>query len=335
MMCAMSAPMDEPHPRPPASLVSVVVPLYNEEETLPELYRRLCAVLDDRPFELVLVDDGSCDRTPSMLRELADSDARVRVLVLSRNFGHQAALTAGLEHARGDAVVSLDGDLQDPPEVIPRMLAEWEEGYDVIVGVRHERPGEPRWRLWAIRTFYRLFAKIAQLDAYEGNAGDFRLFDRRALDALNALPERNRYVRGLSTWVGFRHTVVAYERDVRFAGESKYPLRGLLGLAANGVLSFSIVPLRLSAGIGLTFSVLALLAIPVIILLKLLGVYEVPGTASIHILVLFVGGIQLVTLGIIGEYLGRTYDEVKRRPAYLLASDGSARPQPSGSGSSS
>jgi len=330
----MTAQVETPHARSPAQLVSVVVPIFNEEDTLAELYKRICDTFEGRAFELILVDDGSRDGSPRMMRELAETDPRVRVLVLSRNFGHQAALTAGLEHARGDAVVSLDGDLQDPPEVILRMLEQWELGYDVIVGVRHERPGEPRWRLWAIRTFYKLFARIAQLDAYEQNAGDYRMFDRGALAALNALPERNRYVRGLATWVGFRHVTVAYERDVRFAGESKYPFRGLLGLAANGVLSFSVFPLRLAALFGATFSFLALLAIPLIIVLKALGVYEVPGTASIHIPVLFVGGIQLVTLGIIGEYLGRTYDEVKRRPAYLLSSDGTPSPQSEGTTSS-
>lgn len=299
-------------------LLSVVAPVYNEEETLAQFYARVCEVLGDLPFELVLVDDGSTDGTPEMLRDLVESDARVVVLILSRNFGHQAALTAGLEHAQGDAVVSLDADLQDPPEVILTMLERWAEGSDVIVGVRHERPGEPRWRLAAIRVFYALFARIAQLDSYEGNAGDYRLLSRRALDALNALPERNRYVRGLATWIGFRKVTVTYERDVRFAGESKYPFSRLLRLASDGVLAFSLVPLRLAAMLGAVFSVLALLSIPVVVAMRLGGLYVVPGTASIHILVLFLGGVQLITLGIIGEYLGRNFDETKRRPVYLL-----------------
>lgn len=304
-----------------SQLISVVAPLHNEEDTLPEFYRRTAEALGDRRFELVLVDDGSTDRTPEMLRDLVERDDRVRVVVLTRNFGHQPALTAGLEHARGDVIVSLDGDLQDPPEAILEMLAEWERGTDVIVGVRHDRPGEPRWRLAAIRLFYRVFTRIAQLDSYEGNAGDFRMLDRKALDALNALPERNRYPRGLATWIGFRHKTVLYQRDIRYAGESKYPFRRLVGLAANGVLSFSIVPLRVASAIGVFLSGVALLAIPVIFVLRLAGIYAVPGTASIHILVLLIGGIQLVTRGIIGEYLGRTYDEVKRRPTYLVLTE--------------
>jgi dolichol-phosphate mannosyltransferase len=299
-------------------LLSVVVPIYNEEETLLELHARIAQALGELPFELVLVDDGSRDRTPELLTLITARDERVRVIRLSRNFGHQAALTAGLEHARGDAIVSVDGDLQDPPEVILEMLDRWREGYDVITGIRHHRAGEPRWRLAAIRLFYALFARIAQLKEYEGNAGDFRMFSREALDALNSLPERNRYVRGLASWIGFRQTAVVYERDARFAGTSKYPLARLISLAADGVLSFSLVPLRMAALLGAIFSVLALLAVPLVIVLRLTGVYVVPGTASIHILVLFLGGIQLVTLGIIGEYLGRNYDETKRRPLYLV-----------------
>lgn len=325
-----------PRPGRTLRLLSVVVPVFNEQETLREFHRRVGQALGDRPFELIFVDDGSSDATPAILRELVEEDSRVRVLALSRNFGHQAALAAGLDHARGDATVSLDADLQDPPEVILEMLVRWQEGADVVVGVRHHRPGEPRWRLLAIRSFYKLFARIAQLDSYEGNAGDYRLLSRQALDAIKAMPERNRYMRGMATWIGFRRTTVVYERDVRYAGSSKYPLRRLVGLAADGVLSFSIVPLRVAAMLGAVFSVLALLAAPVVLALRLGGLYHVPGTASIHILVLFLGGVQLVTLGIIGEYLGRNYDETKRRPVYLLQQEpGHTRvDQPVGGGSS-
>jgi polyisoprenyl-phosphate glycosyltransferase len=242
----------------------------------------------------------------------------VRPVHLSRNFGHQAAITAGLEAARGDATVTIDADLQDPPEVILRLLEQWEAGADVVHGVRHERRGESRRRLFVIRGFYRVFDRLSGLPNFPGHSGDFRLISRPALDALNALPERNRFVRGLISWVGFRQVSVVYERDARFAGSSKYPLRKLLSLAANGILSFSALPLRAAAWLGLAMSITAFAAIPVVVILRLAGLYEVSGIASIHILVLLVGGIQLLFLGVIGEYLARDYDETKRRPVYIL-----------------
>jgi glycosyltransferase involved in cell wall biosynthesis len=307
-----AAPADDP------ALVSVVAPVYNEIETLPEFHRRVTDALAGRAYELVLVDDGSTDGTGLMLEQIAARDPAVRPVHLSRNFGHQAAITAGLEAARGAAAVTIDADLQDPPEVIPRLLEQWEAGADVVHGVRHERPGESRRRLFVIRAFYRVFDRLSGLPDFPGHSGDFRLISRPALDALNALPERNRFVRGLISWVGFRQMNVVYERDPRFAGSSKYPLRRLLSLAADGILSFSVMPLRLAAWLGLAMSLTAFVAIPVVVILRLAGLYEVSGIASIHILVLLVGGIQLLFLGILGEYLARDYDETKRRPVYIL-----------------
>jgi dolichol-phosphate mannosyltransferase len=300
------------------ALVSVVAPVFNEVDTLPEFHRRVTAALAGHHHELVLVNDGSTDGSGELLERLAAEDPRVRPIHLSRNFGHQAAITAGLEAARGAAAVTIDADLQDPPEVIPRLLEQWSAGADVVHGVRHERRGEPRRRLFLIRAFYRVFDRLSGLSDFPGNSGDFRLISRPALDALNALPERNRFVRGLVSWVGFRQVSVVYEREARYAGRSKYPLRKLLSLAANGILSFSAVPLRVAAWLGLVMSLTAFLAIPVVVILRLAGLYEVSGIASIHILVLLVGGIQLLFLGVLGEYLARDYDETKRRPVYVL-----------------
>jgi dolichol-phosphate mannosyltransferase len=301
------------------ALVSVVAPVYNEFETLPEFHRRVAAAMAGRHYELVLVDDGSTDGSGALIQMLAADDPAVRPVHLSRNFGHQAAVTAGLEIARGAAAVTIDADLQDPPEVIPRLLEAWEAGADVVHGVRSERRGESRRRLFVIRAFYKVFGRISGLSSFPGNSGDFRLISRKALDALNALPERNRFVRGLVSWVGFRQTNVVYERDARYAGSSKYPLRKLFGLAADGILSFSAVPLRLAAWLGLVMSIVAFAAIPVVVILRLAGLYRVSGIASLDILVLLVGGIQLLFLGVLGEYLARNYDETKRRPVYVLA----------------
>ena len=308
----------DPRARPDA-LVTLVAAVYNEIETLAELYRRATAALAADRYELVLVDDGSTDGTGAALDALAASDPRVRVLHLARNFGHQAALSAGYDAARGDAVVSIDADLQDPPELEPLLLSAWRAGADVVHAVRTVRPGEPRLRLWAISAFYRLFARLSAIPSFPGNAGDFRLLSRPALDALVALPERTRFLRGLAAWVGFCQTTIVYERVVRFAGESKYPLRKLVRLAVDGLVSFSALPLRAASLLGVVFAAGAFLAIPVVVVLKLTGLYAITGIASVHILVLLVGGIQMVFLGVIGEYLARTYDEAKGRPTYLLA----------------
>jgi polyisoprenyl-phosphate glycosyltransferase len=300
------------------ALISVVAPVYNEIETLPEFHRRVTSALTGHRYELVLVNDGSTDGSAELVERLAAGDPCVRPVHLSRNFGHQAAVTAGLDAARGDVAVTIDADLQDPPDVIPRLLDEWRRGADVVHGVRHERRGESRRRLIVIRAFYRVFDRLSGLSRFPGNSGDFRLISRTALDALNELPERNRFVRGLVAWVGFRQVSVVYERDARYAGTSKYPLSKLARLAADGILSFSAVPLRLAAWLGLAMSAVAFTAIPVVVALRIAGLYEVSGIASIHILVLLVGGIQLLFLGVLGEYLARDYDETKRRPVYVL-----------------
>jgi dolichol-phosphate mannosyltransferase len=233
-------------------LLSVVVPLHNEEGTVRDLHRRVEAALDEVPFELVLVDDASTDLTGELLVEMAASDARVRVVHLSRNFGHQAALTAGLEHACGDVVVMLDGDLQDPPELIPRMLEHWRSGSDVVYAVRTERRGEGRVKLATARWFYRLFARVSDIDL-RPNSGDFRLLDRQALDALLSMRERNRFLRGMTVWIGYTQTAVPYERDARFAGDTKYTTRRMLRFSLDAISSFSWVPLQLATLIGFLF----------------------------------------------------------------------------------
>jgi glycosyltransferase involved in cell wall biosynthesis len=297
-------------------LVSVVVPVLNEAETIEPLYERLRSSLSDFEWELIAVDDGSTDATNGILERLADADSRVRVLTLSRNFGHQAALTAGLDNAKGGVVVTMDADLQDPPELIATLVDRWREGADVVHAVRGQRPGEPRWRMTLIRSFYRLFTRFSRIELV-ANAGDFRLIDRRALDVIAYMRERNRFLRGMSVWVGFRQASVTYDREVRHAGETKYPLHRLLELAFDGLVAYSYAPLRVAAAVGTLFSVAALIGIPVVIALKIAGSY-VPGIASITIVVLLLGGIQLLTLGVMGEYLGRSYEEVKARPIYIV-----------------
>jgi glycosyltransferase involved in cell wall biosynthesis len=298
------------------SLVSVVAPAYNEDATIGEFYTRVCAALDGLPFELVLVDDGSTDGTPMKLESLAAADPRVRVVYLSRNFGHQTALTAGLDHARGDAVVMIDADLQDPPELITTMLDHWRAGCDVVYAVREERDGESRFKLSTARWFYRLFDKLAQVEL-QHNSGDFRLLDRRPLDALLSMRERNRFLRGMTVWVGYTQAAVPYNRDQRYAGETKYTLPRMLRFSLDAISSFSHRPLQLATLLGFLISTLAFIAIPVVVVLRILGSY-LPGFSAVTILILLLGGIELIAIGIIGEYVGRIYDEVKGRPLYLV-----------------
>ncbi len=297
-------------------LLSVVAPIYNEEATIDEFYGRVCGALEGMRFELVLVDDGSTDGSAAALEQLAATDPRVRVVYLSRNFGHQTALTAGLDHARGDAVVMLDADLQDPPELITRMLDHWRAGCDVVYAVREQRDGESRFKLMTARWFYTLFDKLAQVDL-QHNSGDFRLLDRRALDALLSMRERNRFLRGMTVWVGYTQAAVPYSRDPRYAGETKYTISKMLRFSLDAISSFSHRPLQLATLLGFLISTLAFVAIPVVIVLRILGSY-LPGFGAITITVLLLGGIQLITIGIIGEYVGRIYDEVKGRPLYLV-----------------
>jgi glycosyltransferase involved in cell wall biosynthesis len=305
-----------PKPLRTPTLLSVVAPVYDEQELIEEFVSRTCAAVAPLHFELVLVNDGSSDRTPELLDQIAASDPRVRVVHLSRNFGHQAALTAGLEHARGDIVAMIDADLQDPPELILEMIERWRAGADVVYAVRKQREGETAFKLATASWFYKLFDRLAQVDL-EPNSGDFRLLDRRALDALLAMTERSRFLRGMTVWVGFTQTAVPYERDARTAGETKYTLRKMLRFSLDAIASFSHLPLQVATYVGLLSAGLAFIAIPVVILLRIFGSY-LPGFGSITIAILLLGGIQLIALGVIGEYVGRIYDEVKHRPLYIV-----------------
>jgi glycosyltransferase involved in cell wall biosynthesis len=297
-------------------LLSVVAPMHDEEALVEAFHERVCDALAGIPFELVVVNDASTDRTGEVLDRIASTDPRVRVLHLSRNFGHQAALTAGLEHAGGDAVVMMDGDLQDPPELIPAMVEHWRHGSEVVYGVRRERIGEGRFKKASARWFYRLFDRLTALDLAE-NAGDFRLLGRQALEALLSMPERNRFLRGMTVWIGFTQTAVPYDRDPRYAGETKYTLRRMLRFSLDAISSFSWLPLQIATLLGFLCSVVAFLGLPLVVAARIAGIY-VPGVSSILFVVLLLGGIQLITVGIIGEYVGRIYDEVKRRPLYVV-----------------
>jgi dolichol-phosphate mannosyltransferase len=305
--------------------LSVVVPVYNERAVLPDLQQRLFAVLETScpDHEVLFVDDGSVDESPAILLAAADRNPRIRVLRFSRNFGHQAAVTAGIEHARGRAVVVIDADLQDPPEVIPELVAKWREGFEVVSAVRSERPGESPLRLFLIKLFYRVLQRIASVDMTP-DVGDFRLLDRRVADALNRLPERNRYVRGLIRWLGFRHAEVHYKRAERFGGETKYPYTKLVGLALDGVTAFSNLPLQLVAYLGFAVFGLSLLLVLYALLGRLFGGQTPAGWASVFAAVAFLSGVQLVALGILGAYVSRIFEEVKGRPLYVIASDTAA-----------
>lgn len=297
-------------------LVSVVAPLLDEEGTVEALYARTAAALDGVDFELIAVDDGSTDGTRQRLADLAEREPRLKVVELSRTFGHQAALTAGLDAASGDVVVMLDGDLQDPPEVIPTMLDRWRDGADVVYGVRVQREGETRFKLATARGFYQLMGRISSVPLAQ-DAGDFRLLDRRALDALLHLRERSRYLRGMTMWIGFTQTAVPYAREGRQAGSTKYPLTAMLRFAVDAVASFSHAPLQLATVVGFWCAALAFAGIPVAVGMRIAGQF-VPGVATAVIAVLLLGGLQLMALGVIGEYLGRVYEEVKQRPLYVV-----------------
>jgi dolichol-phosphate mannosyltransferase len=310
-------------------LLSIVAPVYNETETIAEFCSRIGSALAPYTYELILVDDGSADGSAEVMAALADRDERIKVITLSRNFGHQAALTAGLDHAGGDVIVMLDADLQDPPELITTMLERWREGSDVVYAVRQERAGESVFKLATARWFYRLFDWMTSV-RLENNSGDFRLLDRRALDALLAMRERNRFLRGMSVWVGFTQSAVPYHRDARYAGETKFTLTRMMRFSLDAVSSFSHRPLQLASLLGFAISTLAFIAIPVVVVLKIFGSY-LPGFSAVEITILLLGGIQLISVGIIGEYVGRIYDEVKGRPLYLVRSRANL-PEPEGPG---
>ena len=306
---------------------SIVAPIFNEAESIPHFYARLIAVMESLtdPFELVLVNDGSTDDSYPLLRALHQQDHRVRVVDFSRNFGHQIAISAGLDQARGQAVIIIDSDLQDPPEVIPALIARWKAGAEVVYAQRSHRLGETRFKLLTAALFYRLIGRLTAVDIPR-DTGDFRLLDRQVVDALIRMREHHRFMRGLSAWVGFRQEAVSYARQERYAGSTKYPVHQMLRFSVDAITSFSHIPLQLATTLGFVLAGISLVGIVVAALLRIMT-HAIIGQASTLILVLLLGGIQLIFLGIIGEYLGRIYDEVRARPLYIvrevLAADGS------------
>ncbi len=299
--------------------LSVVIPVYNEEATVDELHRRLAAVLERvaPDHEVLLVNDGSADGTAEALGRIAVAGSRWRAVHFSRNFGHQAAVAAGLRYAAGQAVVVMDADLQDPPELLEAMLARWREGFEVVYAQRVSRDREGPLKRGLAWLYYRVLRAVAPVDI-PADTGDFCLMDRKVVDQLIALPERNRYIRGLRAWVGFRQTSVQFERAARFAGEPKYTFRKSLSLGFNGIISFSKAPLRLATWLGLIVSLASFVLAIVFVIQKLSGGFDIRGWASTVVIILFLGGVQLLTIGIIGEYLSRIYDEVKQRPLYVV-----------------
>jgi dolichol-phosphate mannosyltransferase len=308
MMVAMT---DQPE-------LSVVIPVFNEEINIVPMYERLQAAVADKVcgIEMLYVDDGSADTSWEKISELAARDDRVRGVRFARNFGHQAALTAGVDAARGRAVVIIDGDMQDPPEVIPEMVDRWREGFEVVYGQRENREGETWFKLATASAFYRILRGITNVDI-PVDTGDFRLMGPRAVAAFRAMPERNRFIRGLVSWIGFEQTAVMYQRQARQAGETKFPVRKMTRFALDGITSFSFFPLRLATWTGFGVSIFAFLYIVVVLVLKATGVSWL-GYTSLMASILFLGGVQLLMIGIMGEYLARIFDEVKRRPLYLV-----------------
>jgi len=298
--------------------ISIVIPIFNEQEVLPELHRRLTAALSafDGDYEVVYVDDGSTDASLPFLVSLHNEDARVRVISFSRNFGHQTSITAGLAYATGDGVIVMDGDLQDPPEILPSFIEKWKEGCEVVYGIRTRRK-ENMFKRAAYSLFYRLLHKISYLDI-PIDSGDFCIMDRSIVDILKMMPERNRFVRGLRTWIGFRQIGVPYERGGRFAGTPKYTFAKLLRLAYDGLITFSFYPLKLSTKLGFLFSFLAMIFALLIVLLKVTSGFIPQGWASTIVVILFISGLQFFILGIFGEYLGRIFEEVKARPPFVI-----------------
>lgn len=317
----MKALIDAPRNRSGAALLSVVIPCFDEEPVLRETHRRVTAALESAPtpldFEMIYVDDGSRDETPGILREIRRADARVRILSLSRNFGQDVAITAGLHHARGDAVVIMDADLQDPPDLLLAMLDRWRQGVDVVYGVRTQRAGESVFKRWSSKLFYRCIDRIAYV-AIPRDSGEFRLMDRLAVDAFLAMPERDRFVRGMVAWTGFRQEPVHFERPARAAGETKYDLGRMMRAAVDGLVSFSFAPLRLALWTGVLGSAATLLGVGSAVAVRILDGAWPGAWAVAFIAVSFFGSAQLMILGVFGEYLGRIYNEVKRRPLYVI-----------------
>lgn len=305
-----------------AVVISVAVPVFNEIESLPELHRRLVEVMSAQgdPWELILIDDGSTDGSREWIEAQATSDSYIQPVIFARNFGHQIAVTAGLDTCRGQAVIIMDADLQDPPEVIPQLIEKWREGYEVVYAVRAEREGETWFKKITAAVFYRIINRITDVDI-PLDTGDFRLMDRQVIDVLASMREKHRFPRAMVAWVGFRQTGVPYLRAARYAGETKYPFQKMLRLALNAVTGFSYFPLQIATYMGFVSAGLSILAIPLVIILRLIGNEAFFGQASTLIAVLFLGGVQLISLGILGEYIGRLYDEAKGRPLYIIRKD--------------
>ncbi len=299
---------------------TIIAPIFNELENIPELYPRIREVMDqtNEPWELILVDDGSTDGSTEVIRKLAENDKRVRPIIFARNFGHQIAVTAGIDYSRGDAVIIIDAELQDPPEVILKLIKNWREGYEVVYAVREEREGESWFKKLTASIFYRLIHAVTNVNI-PLDTGDFRLLDKKVVDIMKTMRERHRFLRGMSAWVGFKQIGVKYKRKPRYAGISKYPLSKMIQFALNAITSFSYFPLQLATYIGFIAAGLSVLAIPIIAILRLTTGTVLMGQATTLIMVLFLGGVQLISLGIIGEYIGRIYDEAKGRPLYTVA----------------
>jgi dolichol-phosphate mannosyltransferase len=298
---------------------SIIAPIYNEIENLPELYRRVKQVMDSsgETWELILVDDGSTDGSTEKIRQLALADRSVRPVIFARNFGHQVAITAGWDFARGDAIVIIDADLQDPPETILELAKKWKEGYEVVYAVRGEREGESWFKKFTAAMFYRLIYSITDVKI-PVDTGDFRLMDRKVVNVLKQMKERHRFPRGMSAWVGFKQIGVTYRRAARVAGVTKYPFRKMLKLALNAITGFSYFPLQVATYFGFFSAGVSILAIPVVVYMRMMGSGAFFGQATTLIAVLFLGGVQLISLGILGEYVGRLYDEAKGRPLYIV-----------------
>ncbi|HEY1043032.1 MAG TPA: glycosyltransferase family 2 protein [Telluria sp.] len=301
-------------------LLSIVIPCYNEAEVIGETMKRLCAFCDEvdgMSVELIFVDDGSRDGTRDILKGFAAENPNVRVVGFARNFGHQIAVTAGIDAASGDAVVLIDADLQDPPEVVHEMIAKWREGYDVVYGTRTERAGESAFKVATARAFYRVLNNLSDVPI-PLDTGDFRLMSRNVVETLKSMPERDRFVRGMVSWIGFRQAALPYRRAERFAGETKYPLKKMLRFAADGILSFSTKPLQASVALGMACAVFAMGGIAYALFLRVFTDIWVEGWTALMIAVLFIGGVQLISVGILGEYVGRIYNEIKKRPLYVV-----------------
>ncbi len=301
---------------------SIIAPVYNEKDNLFELHKQVSQTMNSTSdsWEFILVDDGSIDGSSDVIQQLAENDDHIVPVIFSRNFGHQVAVTAGLDYSKGRAVVIIDADLQDPPGVILEMIEKWHEGFEVVYAIRSEREGESWFKRTTASIFYRMIYRITDV-SIPLDAGDFRLLDRKVVDVLNQMREKHRFLRGMSSWVGFKQTGISYKRSARFAGETKYPFRKMFKLAINAITSFSYFPLQIATFLGFISAFLSLMFIPIVIVTRITGYLAFQGQATTLIAVLFLGGIQLISLGILGEYIGRLYDEAKGRPLYIVRED--------------